>query len=310
MSKNLKRLLLAVGGLIALIAAGLAVGVFFLLRATEPIDIIDAEAPPYLTRRAALSEHRQQTSSPQHWEAESPPPGVLEIQYPSDGRSLKAWYRPSSEPLKPAIVFLHGGFAFGASDYTDLREFIEDGWAVLTPTLRGENGNPGSFEMFLGEVDDAANAIRWLAAQPQIDPDQIFVFGHSSGGVIASLVSLVPDLPVSLTGSAGGLYPEEMFIEYWADIAPFNTLSRESRRVRVLHPNITQMKRDHIAFVAAEDMILPFSREVAGVLPPKSFLKIREIEGDHITSLPEAFRRFKEAAAQTIAPTKRAAPQR
>ena len=295
MKKKTKYILPSLLGVFLLIVVALLSAVFLLVRSMESIEIIDADSKPYLARRAALSEDRQNFPSPQHWEDESPPPGVQEIHYSSEGRTLKAWYRAPTRPRTPALVYLHGGFAFGATDYTDLEPFLNDDWAILTPTFRGENGNPGSFEMYLGEVEDAANAIRWIASQPNVDPNRIYLFGHSSGGVIASLISLVPDLPVAMTGSSGGLYPEEMFLNHWSDIAPFNVLSRESRRVRVLHPNIGQMVRGHVAYVAKEDMIFPFSQEIGEVQPKTSLLNIRYTDGDHISSLPTALRLFKEA---------------
>jgi dipeptidyl aminopeptidase/acylaminoacyl peptidase len=43
----------------------------------------------------------------------------------------------------------------------------------MTPTLRGENGNPGNFECFYGEVDDVIAAGRYLATLPYVDPKHI-----------------------------------------------------------------------------------------------------------------------------------------
>ena len=148
----------------------------------------------------------------------------------------------ATRPGAPGLVFLHGGFAFGADDFTQLGLFLDDGWAVMTPTFRGENGNPGHFELFLGEVDDAANAVRWLVQQPGIDPAKIVVIGHSAGGGVAPMLSLVPDLPLALTASAGGFYHESVSLG-WQDMAPFNAMARESRRIRVLHPHVKHMQR-------------------------------------------------------------------
>lgn len=56
---------------------------------------------------------------------------------------------------------------------------------------RGENGNPGSFEMCYGEVTDAAAALDYLAVQSDMDPARLYAAGHSVGGAIVMLLSAV-----------------------------------------------------------------------------------------------------------------------
>ncbi len=50
--------------------------------------------------------------------------------------------------------------------------------------LEGENDNPGQFELFYGEVDDAVAAIDYLRSVPYVDPSRIYLAGHSTGGSI------------------------------------------------------------------------------------------------------------------------------
>ena len=50
-------------------------------------------------------------------------------------------------------------------------------------------GNPGSRECFYGEVDDVIAAARHLAARPDVDPQRVYVGGHSTGGTMALLVA-------------------------------------------------------------------------------------------------------------------------
>src|SRR5205823_326129 len=58
----------------------------------------------------------QAGKSPQAWDPVTPPAGVSEVTYTSGGLKLKAWVnRPAAgEASKPAVLFLHGGFAFGS----------------------------------------------------------------------------------------------------------------------------------------------------------------------------------------------------
>jgi dipeptidyl aminopeptidase/acylaminoacyl peptidase len=127
--------------------------------------------------------------APQAWNHEVAPPGVTEVTYTSGGFKLKAWVnRPQpGGPAKPAVLFLHGGFAFGVEDWDQCQRFRDAGFVTMTPWLRGENGQPGSYTMFYDEVDDVVAAAEALAAMPGVDPDRVYVAGHSAGGTLAML---------------------------------------------------------------------------------------------------------------------------
>lgn len=103
--------------------------------------------------------------APQGYDSLSTPKGVREIIYQSGKLQLKAWITTSSAGTKlaPAVVFLHGGFAFSQDDWDAAQSLVDAGFVLMMPRLRGENGNPGNFEFFGGEVDDAIAAGRYLA---------------------------------------------------------------------------------------------------------------------------------------------------
>jgi hypothetical protein len=119
----------------------------------------------YLAERAAHPTHLlRHGPAPQAFQAEAPPAGARRVAYQSGGRELWGLMAlpasrsggvatPTARPV-PAIVYAHGGFAFGNDDFEAVRPFLDRGFAVFTPTLRGENGNPGDFELMFGEVDD------------------------------------------------------------------------------------------------------------------------------------------------------------
>jgi dipeptidyl aminopeptidase/acylaminoacyl peptidase len=88
--------------------------------------------------------------APQPGELLKPPPGVSEIEYPSGELRLKAWVNrpPDTSRRYPAVLFLHGGFAFDTSDWDETKPYREAGFVVLTPILRAENGQPGAFSYF------------------------------------------------------------------------------------------------------------------------------------------------------------------
>ena len=70
-----------------------------------------------------------------------PPAGVTEITYSSGNLGLKAWVnQPEADNARrPAVLFLHGGFAFDLEDWEMAQPFRDAGFVVMTPMLRGEN---------------------------------------------------------------------------------------------------------------------------------------------------------------------------
>ena len=166
------------------------------LRPIQPPAASDVESEPakeaYLLRRSFF-QTRLTESGPASGDylVENPPADVEEITFMSHGLQLKACFcKPDTEREQhPAVIWFHSGHTFGASDFEEARVFAEAGFAVMTPMLRGENGNPGNFELLCGEVDDAANAVHWLANRSDIDGEHIYCFGHSIGGAVSAMLS-------------------------------------------------------------------------------------------------------------------------
>jgi acetyl esterase/lipase len=211
---------------------------------------------PYLERRANFTTKLTKTGkAPQEWENDPLPPGIEKVKYPSGDFQLEAclFVPPNGrEQQNPALVFFHGGFANSNAEILCCDAFMKAGFVVLAPTLRAENGGPGNFELFLGEVDDAANAVRWLAQQPFVDSERIYTFGHSVGGGISALLSLMDNVPIKHGGSSGGLYPPSVFAD-WKSITPFNRKTKAEVEMRLLLGNIRCMQRPHYAYLGTED---------------------------------------------------------
>jgi fermentation-respiration switch protein FrsA (DUF1100 family) len=265
--------------------------------AAQPVSST-AAAQSYLDRRTAFKTHLiHKGHSPQPFKVQSPPAGVREVVYPSGQLALKAWVAlpagASSDKKVPGVVFFHGGYAFGAGDFEDARPFLDAGFAVMTPTLRGENGNPGDFEMLLGEVDDASAAIDWFATQPEVDASHIYTFGHSAGGIVSALLSLRP-VPIRHGGSSGGLYGVRAFDFDWLKgSVPFALDDPHEREMRVLVGNLQWMQQKHYAFVGAGDPDQEVGL-VKGEIRPGTPLVVTVIPGDHFTSLAPAVKAYIE----------------
>jgi dipeptidyl aminopeptidase/acylaminoacyl peptidase len=155
---------------------------------------------------ATLAEARKGLRTSVHLKADTTPPapppeGVLElVSYPAPLGDNAAYVTPFREGAKrPAIVWIVGGFDWGISSGAweaqdrsndqSARAFREAGMVLLLPALRGSNGNAGTNECMLGEVDDVVAAARWLATRADVDPDRIYLGGHSTGGTMALLVA-------------------------------------------------------------------------------------------------------------------------
>jgi alpha/beta superfamily hydrolase len=73
------------------------------------------------------------------------------------------------------------------------KAFRKGGLVLMFPTLRGGNDNPGFKEGLFGEVDDVLAAAEFLAKQPFVDPQRIYLGGLSTGGTLVLLTAASSD---------------------------------------------------------------------------------------------------------------------
>ncbi len=242
-------------------------------------------------RASSPTKLTQHGSAPQPYDDEAPPANVTEVIFPSGNLQLKAWvFRPPGvEEPRPALVFFHGGFAFGDGDFETCQPFMDAGYVVMTPMLRGENGNPGEFQLFYGEIDDARAACQWLAQQPYVNKQRIYTFGHSIGGGVSAVLSMMDNVPIRHGGSSGGLYDQLTFLG-WMDTIPFENTPRE-RSVRLLVGNTQLMQRTHYGYIGTEDDAFEDVVEKLHKSPVEK-LKVETVPGDHFSSFDESLKRY------------------
>jgi len=114
---------------------------------------------------------------------------------------MAAYVSPSPKDGKkhPAILWLIGGFSNGIGDtpWADAppdndqsaSAYRKAGIIMMYPSRRGGNKNPGYHEDFYGEADDIIAARDYLAKLDYVDPNRIYLGGHSTGGTLALLVA-------------------------------------------------------------------------------------------------------------------------
>ena len=130
------------------------------------------------------------------------PPAKLfrQVAYPTAVGELAAYVTPDPNDGQkhPAIIWITGGDCNSIGEIWEPRSASNDqtaaayrkaGIVMMFPSLRGGNDNPGRKEAFLGEVDDVVNAADYLAKQDYVDPQRIYLGGHSTGGTLVLLVA-------------------------------------------------------------------------------------------------------------------------
>lgn len=255
------------------------------------------EHPTNLVRRGA---------APQEFDR-AVPEDVEVVHYRSDAGDLLGWVLKPSDATPgtrlPTMVYAHGGFALGEGDLDTAQLFANAGMLVFLPTVRGENGNPGHYEMFFGEVDDLLAATRYVAVRPDVDPERIFVFGHSAGGVLSSLLALRADSRVAATGSSGGMYLPVALLDFGPELLPFDASDPWESQLRSMLPHVAHLEVPHTAYVGADDdFIMQDINEIRrlGARGGNSF-SLEILDGDHHTSLEQAAVDFMTRVAPELA---------
>jgi len=229
--------------------------------------------------------------SPQPWSPVKPPAGVTEVKYLSGELRLKAWVnRPADERRQyPAVLFLHGGFAFDLGDWDQTKPYRDAGFVVLTPILRAENGQPGTFTFFYDELDDVLAAAEYLSKQPYVDANNLFVAGHSVGGTMTLLAALASRRFRAAASFDGAPYVPDFVTK--AKSMPFD--SSDPREVQLRSPiaYATKFKCPLRIYHATESAVFlqPMSRRTAALAKRRGLdVEAVEIEGNHGTHVPRA----------------------
>ncbi len=230
--------------------------------------------------------------APQEYETEVPPAGIKEVFYDSGDLKLKAWLldKPADDDKHPAVVFAHGGFSFGGSDLKYGQDFIDHGYILMMPMLRGENGNPGNFEYFYGEVDDLLAAANYLANVSYVDSTRIFLCGHSVGGTLSILASMMPSRYRAMA-SFGGMPTTEDLIINGGYPNPFDPTNRKEFELRSAVYYTDSIITPLFLYVGdqGEGSLLEFSdyfaKNARSIGKPCEF---RAVRGDHWSSVAES----------------------
>lgn len=190
-----------------------------------------------------------------------PPEDVFRVvQYESPAGKLSAYLTPDpgDGQRHPAIVWITGGDCNTIDDALwqqqppeneqSANAFRDAGIVQMFPSLRGGNNNPGVREGFYGEVDDVIAAAEFLTRQDYVDPQRIYLGGHSTGGTLVLLVAAASDRfrAVFSFGPADDLH------SYGNEFLPFDTSSAREFELRAPARWLHSIKRPVFVFEGIE----------------------------------------------------------
>lgn len=282
--------LLVLVGLLGLGCCGGVIGlVWYAIRPTpfpeQTQDYADA-------RKGFKTRLVRQGPAPQTWTREVPPADADEVEYTSGGLRLKAWVgRAGGPPARPAVLFLHGGFAFGAEDWDQAKPFRDAGFVVMVPMLRGENGLPGSYSMFYDEVDDVLAAADVLAKTPGVDGKRVYVAGHSAGGTLAMLSAMTSNR-FRAAASFSGSPDQVAWARGQAELVPFDPNDDREYEMRSPLAFPKSFKCPARLYYGDDEWAFAFSTSRLAEKSTAAGLDVQAVEvpGDHMTSVDPAMR--------------------
>jgi dienelactone hydrolase len=138
-------------------------------------------------------------------------------------RIVAGWWVPPNRPTPPVVILLHElGGTRAQWDAEDVRLpgiFLENGYAVLAPDLRGHGKSnvvlrdgreePYTYTNSLDAIRDVKAAIEWLKGRDDVDLTRIAVMGSRLGGNLAyASTAMFKDVKTAVVISPDPYWPD------------------------------------------------------------------------------------------------------
>lgn len=149
------------------------------------------------------------------------------LKYPSPSPTIRLWivtYLSNNlkvkgllaEPIAPGsydgFLYLRGGIKnVGMVRVGRIIQFASEGFIVMAPFYRGNQGGEGNEDFAGNDRYDAISSIELLKRHQHVNPNRIHVFGFSRGGVMALLAGILSAHVCSIV-TWGGV--SDMFLTY------------------------------------------------------------------------------------------------
>jgi len=119
-------------------------------------------------------------------------------------QKLHAWWMPASRSDGKLVLYFHGNEGNVSTSIGETALLRRLGYSVLVVDYRGYGESDGAFPSEAGVYEDAEATLHALVHEWRVQPQKIFVYGHSLGAAVAiDLASRHPEL--------GGLVVESAF---------------------------------------------------------------------------------------------------
>jgi dienelactone hydrolase len=284
--------------LIALAVFITALRIFSPLHSRRASRGLELQSEDYSKARSHFQTHLlHHGPAPQDWSPLHAPDGAIQVTY-SDTPSLVAWITPlpanaaAGGHSRPAVLFLHGGFATSEQDWQMIQPYRDAGYVVMMPALRGENGQDGNYAMFYNEVDDVLHAADYLSRVPGVDSKHLYLAGHSVGGTLTLLTTMTTDRFRAAASFSGS--PDQIaWSKHQPEVIPFDPNNLREFQMRSPIAYATSFKCPvRLYFGSEEKGFGYFSRTTADLAKQKNLdVEAVAIPGDHVSEVPEAMRR-------------------
>ncbi|MCH1625413.1 alpha/beta hydrolase family protein [Ferdinandcohnia quinoae] len=128
----------------------------------------------------------------QSFPSPNPTINLFLITYISKGLKVKGFLaEPKAYGSYDGFLYLRGGIKnVGKVRVGRIIQFASEGFVVMAPFYRGNQGGEGNEDFGGHDRDDAFAAIRVLEEQEKTKPKRIHVFGFSRGGIMALLTGI------------------------------------------------------------------------------------------------------------------------
>jgi uncharacterized protein len=222
---------------------------------------------------------------------------------------------------RPAIIVIHGfgGNKEGPTHVGECNLYESLGYVALRFDMRGcgESNGPRGRVLCVDQVQDALNALTWLAQQPFVRPEAIALSGQSFGGAVAIYAGAVDPrvaAVISIAGWGNGARKLE-----WQNRAPgawqrLLGLLERGRTLRETSGETLMLNRwdivpvpEPIRHLLPPNCVMDFPvdtaqsiydfrpEEVVDRIAPRPFLIVHGVN-DSVTSVSEALHIFKASA--------------
>ena len=255
---------------------------------------LELQSEDYSAARKHFQTHLvQHGPAPQQGEPLHPPAGAEQVEY-DPALHLQAWITPPpangqvAGGKRPAVLFLHGGFAIGSDDWEMARPYQQAGYMVMMPILRGENGQQGEYSMFYNEVEDVVVAAEYLAKRPSVDAKHLYLVGHSVGGTLTLLAAMTSSR-FRAAASFSGAPDAIAWSRGQQELIVFDSIKAREFQMRSPLAFATSFKCPvRIYCGSAEPLFIEASQQTSARAKKKGLdVEAVRVSGDHFSAVPE-----------------------